>query len=446
MTLGVNRPFVHDRYHRRDENDVRDSQLAAQLSPGHAASLERLLAGRSLDVQTRSWRSGPMARFATELIAARARDGVVEEVVQGRDGEVRCVLRDRRDRRQELLLRFASESSGVIANMSIRPVLAAGTTVRAARPDDVAAMRRLESSAPVVRDDGTEVVIDHNGKQFDHAAVATDHRYLAAFRGDQMVAVQGVVLTSAPIGGVPHRLALNHYSRTDPENRQGGNVFHLILTLYHDIFPQIDQFLSIVDVRNRAGLRLSLGEPWPTRVRRLFLPVAALAQRASPAPSHRPFDAGHAAALLNATHAGMNLWVPRTRTFLDERRRRAPTVYDSSAWRMTDHAALALWPSGERRTYRTDTGETARTLGLALDYGFSGEQGREDLTNLLSQAAKELLGQGISHIALFVSDNHPPTAWLAALADAADTYAVCAPVLESPAPPTGPIYIDHILF
>jgi hypothetical protein len=426
---------------------VRDWQLAAKLSPGHAASLERLLAGRSLDAETTSWRSGPMARFATELIGTRARDCVIEEVVRGRDGDICCVLRDRRDRRQELLLRFASESSGVIANMSIRPVLAADVTVRPARPDDVAAMRRLELSAPVVRDDGTEVVIDHNGKQFDHAAVATDHRYLAAFRGgDRMVAVQGVVLASAPIGGVMQRVAFNRYSRTDPGNREGGNVFHLILRLYHDIFPRIDQFLSVVDVRNRAGLRLSLGEPWPNRVRRLFLPVAALAQGASSAPPHRAFDPTHVAALLNATHAGMNLWVPRSPGFLDERRRRAPAVYGRSAWRMTEHAALALWPSGERRTYRTDNGDTVRTLALVLDYGFSGEQGRRDLTDLLSQAAKELLGQGISHIALFVSDNHPPTAWLAGLAEAADTYAVCAPVLEAPAPPVGPVYIDHVLF
>ncbi len=327
---------------------------------------------------------------------------------QERDGEVRCLLRDRRGRPQELLLRFASEASDQIVNMSIRPVLAAGISVRAVRPEDLAAMRRLELSAPVVRDDGTEVVIDHNGKQFDHAAVATHHRYLSAFRGDQMVAVQGVVLASAPIGGVMQQVALHHYSRVDPGNRQGGNVFHLIMTLFHDIFPQIDQFLSIVDVRNRAGLRLSMGEPWPTRVRRLFLPVEALAQRAGSALPHRPFDPTHAAALLNATHAGMNLWIPRTPEFLNERRRRAPAVYGPSAWRMTDHAALALWPSGERRTYRTGNGETVRTLALALDYGLSGQHGREELAGLLSQAAKELLGQGISHIALFVSDDHPP--------------------------------------
>ena len=423
-------------------------QPAAQLSPWQVASLARLLgpAGGPLEIQARSWRSRPMARFATDLIAARARDHAVEEVVQGLDGEVRCLLRDRRGRRQELLLRFASEVSGLIAKMSIRPVLANDLTVRAPHPDDIAAMRQLELSAPVVRDDGTELVIDHNGRQFDHAAVAVDHRYLAAFRGDRMVAVQGVVLASAPIGGVMRRVAFNHYSRTNPENRQGGNVLHLILTLYYDIFPVIEQFLSVVDVQNVAGLRLSLGEPWPTRIRRLFLPVAALAQRARPPLANRPFDPRHAAALLNATHAGMNLWVPRTPEFLIERRHRAPAVYGPSAWRMTDHAALALWPSGERRTYRTESGETVRTLALALDYGFNGERGRAELTGLLSQAAKELLGQGISHIALFVSDDHPPTAWLAELAEAADSYAVCAPVLESPAPPTGPVYIDHVLF
>jgi len=426
---------------------VPKSKLAAALSPEHAASLQRLLAGQSLDGQTTSWRSRHIARLATALIAARAHESVVEGVTQERDGNTRCMLRDRRDRRQELLLRFATESSGDITNMSIRPVLpSADVTVRSVRPDDREAMRRLELSAPVVHDDGTEVVIDHKGRQFDHVAVAADHRYLGAFRGDRMVAVQGVALASAPIGGVTQRLALNHYSRSDPEDRQSGNVLHLIMSLYHDILPVIDQFLSIVDLQNGSGLRLSFGEPWRTRVRRLFLPVAALAQRTGSAPSYRPFDPGRAAALLNGTHADMNLWVPRTAEFLVERNRRAPTVYGPSTWRMTEHAVLGLWPSGERRTYRADTGETVRTLALALDYGFAGEQGRADLNGLLTEAAKEQLKQGISHIAMFVSDDHPPTAWLAGLSEAADNYAVCAPVLESPAPPTGPVYIDHVLF
>jgi hypothetical protein len=63
------------------------------------------------------------------------------------------------------------------------------------------------------------------------------------------------------------------------------------------------------------------------------------------------------------------------------------------------------------------------------------ERGREELTGLLSQTAKELLGEGISHIALFIPDDHEPTAWPAELAEAANTYADCAPVLESSAPP-----------
>jgi hypothetical protein len=113
---------------------------------------------------------------------------------------------------------------------------------------------------------------------------------------------------------------------------------------------------------------------------------------------------------------------------------------------VTDHAALAVWPSAERRTYRKDGRETVRTLALALDYGFTGERGREELTGLLCQQAAELRALGISHIAIFISDEHPPTQWLADLAEAADTYAICAPVLGYPAPPTGPVYVDHIIF
>jgi hypothetical protein len=314
-------------------------------------------------------------------------------------------------------------------------------------------MARLEASAPVRRDDGTEVTIDHNtevtidhnGKQLSHSSVLADHRWLAAFQGDRMVAAQGVALASAPIDGTTYRIAYNHYSRSDPSTRQGGNVLHLICTLYRDVFPLIDQFVSLVDVQNSAGLRLSFGTPWPTLVRRLFLPVPALAALDVPEPVLRPGDLEHAAALLNATHHGMNLWVPRTADFLHERQRRAPDVYPPSAWQVTEHAALAVWPSGETRTYTKDGLSTNRRLALALDYGFSGEHGRREFEGLLRRAAVDL-GPDFSHIALFISDNHPPTQWLAELADHVDTYAGCAATLNHPAPPAGPIYVDHILF
>ena len=36
--------------------------------------------------------------------------------------------------------------------------------------------------------------------------------------------------------------------------------------------------------------------------------------------------------------------------------------------------------------------------------------------------------------------------YLIELADAIDTYAICAPVLHRPAPPTGPVYVDQVIF
>ncbi|MGB8328638.1 MAG: hypothetical protein WCE62_00825 [Polyangiales bacterium] len=199
-------------------------------------------------------------------------------------------------------------------------------------------------------------------------------------------------------------------------------------------------------MKNPAGLRLSFGTPWPTRVRRLFLPIRALAARRESAPARRPFEPAHAADLLNQTHAGMTFWVPRTPEFLVRRMSRAPAVYGGGCWRLTGHAALALWPSSERRTYRRSGTETRRTLALALDYSFAGVTGQAELTGLLSEAARELGGQGISNIAVFVSDGHPATHWLADLAEASDVYAICAPPLEDPPAPMGPIYTDHILF
>lgn len=398
------------------------------------------------EVFSESWQSFEMAQQAAtmaELLTGRCQ---LDEVVATADGEVRCVLLDGRDRRYELLVSFESPESGRVTRLCTRPVLPADVDVRPPSPGDLPSMARLEALAPVQRDDGTQVFIDHNGKQFDHSRVLTDHRWLAAFHGDTVVAVQGVALASAPIGGTMCRIAYNHYSRSDPQRRQGGNVIHLITTLYRDVFPVIDQFVSLVDVQNATGLRLSFGTPWPTLLRRLFLPVAALAALNVPEPQLRTGDLEHAAAVMNATHAGMNLWVPRTAEFMRERQRRVPDVYPPAGLSVAEHAVLALWPSGETRTYVRDGYTTVRRLALALDYGFSGEPGRREFEGLLRRAATELLGTDTSHIALFISDDHPPTQWLLELADHVDTYAACAPRLQHPPAPTGPTYIDQIIF
>ncbi len=429
--------------------------LDALLSPVQATTVQWLLAriasapAPSLPYEeliAPSWRSQGMARVAIEMAIATARGCAVRGSQRDPGGPLRCMLEDARGRSWELVVAFESDTSGRIARIGTRPTLAEGMEVRPPTPDDLPTMAELELAAPVQRDDGTEVIIDHNGKQFEHESVLRDHRWLAVFKEGRMVAIQAVALVEAPVSGRPYRFAYNHYSRSDPRTRNAGNLMYLVTTLYQDIFPVIDQFASIVDVKNPAGLRLSFGTPWPTRARRLFLPIHALAAREEFAPTRRPFDPAHAAHLLNETHAGMTFWVPRTPDFLLRRINRAPAVYGDDCWRLTDRAALALWPSGERRTYRKSGAETRRTLALALDYGFAGETGRAELTGLLSEAARELAGQDISHIALFVSDGHPATQWLADLADASDVYAICAPPLEDPPTPTGPIYTDHILF
>jgi len=431
------------------------NSLDELLSPAQVTTVEWLLARvastpapplRYEELVSPSWRSQGMARIAIEMAISTAGPCSVLSTQRGLASHLRCTLEDARRRNWELTVSFESDTSGRIARIGTRPMLAEGMQVRRPTPDDLPAMAELELAAPVQRDDGTKVVIDHNGKQFEHESVLLDHRWLAVFNEGRMLAVQAVALVEAPVNGRPYRFAYNHYSRSDPRTRNAGNLMYLVTTLYQDIFPVIDQFASIVDVKNSAGLRLSFGTPWPTRVRRLFLPIHALAAREQVPPTRRPFDTARAAHLLNQTHAGMTFWVPRTPEFLARRISRAPAVYAGDCWRLTEHAALALWPSGERRTYQVSGAETRRTLALVLDYGFAGETGQAELTGLLSEAARELAGQAISHIALFVSDGHPATQWLVDLAEASDVYAICAPPLDDPPASADPIYTDHILF
>lgn len=392
------------------------------------------------------WHNPAMAEIAVAVSRGMAAGCRLVGVEARGDGEVRAALIDQRGREWALLLTFAAPAHDRLTRLCVRPVLDADVTVRPVTRADLAALMALELTAPVRRDDGTEVLIDHRGRQLDHEGIVRDHRWLGAFRGNRLLAVQAVAVVEAPIDGRMQRIAYNHYSRSDPTTRHAGNHLHLVSTLYRDVFPHIDQFLSVVDVHNPTGLRLSFGEPWPGRVRRLFLSTAALAARPLPTVPRRPFDAAHAAALLNATHAGLQLWVPRRPEFLIERARRAPKVCGPAGWQLTAHAALSVWPSGERRRYRRDDQVTERTLAPVLDFGFDGDRGREELTVLFAAAACELRDQGISHLAIFMPEQHPPTAWLETLAESVDTYAVCAPRLASQPPPAGPVYIDHVLF
>jgi hypothetical protein len=433
------------------------SELATTLPAANAEAVDRFLsrltslppqAAASNEIDICGWRSPEMVRCALGVTASLARGCHPTSIeIDDADGAIRCLLQDQRMREFELLLSFESPHSSGVTRWCFRPLLADGVEVRTMRREDLDELMRLERAAPVQRDDGTKVVIEHDRCQFDREGIVRDHRWLAAFHGDRMLAIQGVAITNAIIGGSTYRIAYNHYSRSDPDSRNSGHHIYLVTTLYRDIFPVIDQFISLVDVQNATGLRLSFGTPWATRVRRIFLRVDTLAALQRTPVERVPFDPDHVATLLNRTHEGMNLWVPRTAAFLRERNDRAPEIYGPGCWRVTANAVLALWRADEKRTYSRDGTNTVRTLALVLDYGFTDNAtGRAEMLELLCEAAAELVDSGISHLAIFVSDDHPRTEWLAKLGDAVDTYAVCAPVLASPDHPSGPVYCDHVIF
>jgi hypothetical protein len=417
------------------------SWMLGQLCDGdgyeNSGDLEEMLAP--------SWANPSLGRFALDAgrsLTSRCRPASGRRVSAT---TVQCTLVDERFRVFEFVMEFENASSDRLAKFVVLPALAAGISVRQPRPDDALTLRRLELSSPVQRDDGTEVTIDHGGAQFDQDRLLTRQRLLAAFDAERMVAIQGVVQLEAPIDGAFYRLAYNHHSRSDPGTRKGGNLLRLVLSLYFDTFPMVDQFFSLVDVQNRAGLRLSFGEPWPTRLRRLFLPVERL-QPLAVEQKRQSFTPGRAAALLNATHSGSQLWVAHTPERIAARVARAPEVYGPACWFTAEDAVLGVWASGERRVYQAHGRRTERRLALVLDYGFVGDNGRRSLQELLGEAAKTVAQQGVTHLALLVSEGDERMGWLEELAESADVYAFCAPVLANPRAPSGRVYFDQLMF
>jgi hypothetical protein len=277
------------------------------------------------------------------------------------------VLRGERQRQLDLVVRFDPEDPAQIAGFAVLPTLDEGLVVRAPGPQDIAAINALELMSPVQRDDGTTVVIDHNRTNLVRETLVPGHRLLGVFDDGRLLASQAVVPTSTVFAGAQRIVAVNHHSRSHPDHRRSGHLLHLIGRLYLDLWATIDQFVSFVDVGNGTGLRLSFGEPWPRRARRLYLPVDDLVARHRGTTTLLPFDPTRVASLLNQTHGGNALYSPHTERSLNQRVAQAPEVYGRDAWLVGANAAIGVWPSGERRTYRRDDAATTRRLAPVLD-------------------------------------------------------------------------------
>jgi hypothetical protein len=395
------------------------------------------------DLIARGWRNPELFGMAVAMastVAAGLEAGVVGDVDAD---EVAIELVDGGGVGATLAVRFDRVQPALVARVAVVPRLRPGLVVRVLDEGDAAALRRLERDAPIERSGGTKVVVDHDGGELQRHALVPGMRILGVFDGPAVVAVQTTSTAPAPIGGVERIVAFNRGSRTDPASRREGHFQQLIARLYGDLFAEIDQWVSLVDPENEVGLAVSGGEPWPSPVDRLFLPVDRLADRPSVAAT-RTFDHDHAAAILDETHDGLALYRRRSGVDVATRLSAAPHLYGPDDVAVTDGALVGCWPTVEQRTYERDGVRSARRIVPVADIGCAGPSAQGELVGLLADAAVRASSLGATHLAVWVGAGDERLGWLHDLADHADRYVVCAPPLTSVPAPSERVYVDPL--
>jgi len=178
---------------------------------------------------------------------------------------------------------------------------------------------------------------------------------------------------------------------------------------------------------------------------RAQLCCAALAGPPAGRPA-TPNDAERIVALLNETHGRSEVFVPYTTERLTERLSRAPASYGWQALQLGEHAVLGVWPAMERIVVDGPAGRRESVRGLALDWGFEGPRGLEELEALLRSACADVAAAGASHLSVFGSDPTPGASRVQALAESVAPFCFMCMIAEPAGAAERGIYVDPIYF
>jgi len=138
--------------------------------------------------------------------------------------------------------------------------------------------------------------------------------------------------------------------------------------------------------------------------------------------------------------------VPYTTERLAERLGRAPASYGWRALRLGEHAVLGVWPAMERVVVEGPAGRRESVRALALDWGFDGARGLDELEALLRGACADLAAARASHLSVFASDATPGASRVRALAESVAPFRFTCMIAEPPGAAERGLYVDPVYF
>ena len=277
--------------------------------------------------------------------------------------------------------------------------------IREAIEADGPALAEIERRTPLQLGDA-ELVIDRGSDYFAAARLMGNATVLIAEMDGLPIGGFCAAPHLALVGGIERRMLYVHHARILPgaQNKGLGKLFgdHV----REKFEGQIDSnyfYISPGNLQSQAFARRAQNR-WSVQPTLIDLETrsagaSGVGRRAT------ALDAPRIAELVNAAHAGEEMFLPYTVTSLSARMKRAPAQYSWEHVWLTDSAVVGVWPQGQSITTRVTPldGEPSESRGGAvLDFGYE-PGGEGDLVALLRAWCGWLDKRGMSSLSLFSS-------------------------------------------
>lgn len=437
------------------------SSFESDLTPGVATRLRWLLdllrgpgtASLTADMVRGGLGSVSLAAdprgFLVQLAWWRQRVGTFEAAgpTIGADGMIELALRDVRNRPWILRCRIECEPPHRLLVWALSRPLPFGVTIRAASPEEFAALGHLEFQSPVVHEDGTRVTTDRRNCFADYLNLMGHVQVYVAEQGSKIVAADPNGFMEAQIAGQPWTLVCRYNTCILPSHQGHGLNDALVAEHYKFLHAQDEVAATCVyvDPGNYRIVQWSPIPTWRCRPFRALLSCDDLAGQSSGRIADRS-DTARLCDLFNACHGREQLFVLYDEARLVTRFSRIPGYSWSTTW-IAEDAAVGVWCSGEREIRETPGGERLElALAIVLDYGFIPQRGLSSLEQVLRSVCRALTNRGITHLAIASSDPSPASGLFRRLTTTVDYYDFGCHVPEPSETAVHGIYADQVYF
>jgi hypothetical protein len=304
--------------------------------------------------------------------------------------------------------RFAVDAaSGRFTELVIEWVQEEAITVRRATEADGPALADIERRSPLVLGE-TKVTIDRGDDYFAVARLMEDVAVAVADVDGVPGAVNCAAALTVCLGGKPYRVSYFHHLRILPEHQRKGLFQKLGQSLGDYMPPHVEGTYAYVSPDNASSQRLfSFAEAWPVAPLMCELPVGR-GRGPSAGRVATPADAERVVEIINRCHGDEEMFCPYTAASLTARLERAPAQYSWADLRMSDAAAVGVWPAGDSFSVIVDSPEGRRVEreGYVLDHGFL-PGAEEEYERLLRSWCAELDDAGFTRLVTFSSERSP---------------------------------------